>query len=51
MKNNIVDGVPIAYHSVYYVNGSECDLTGKQRMAVAKVRYTASVCVHVWYSP
>ena len=36
MKGN-VDGVPVAYHSALYVNGTKCDLTGKPRMAVVRV--------------
>lgn len=37
MKNNIVDGIPTAYHAAYYVNGSLCDITGKSRMTSVKV--------------
>ena len=36
VKGN-VDGVPVAYHSAFYVNGTECDLTGKPRVGVARV--------------
>ncbi len=38
MKSSVADGVPIAYHAAYYVNGTLCDITGKPRMTSARVR-------------
>ncbi len=37
MKNNVMDGVPVAYHAADYVNGTLCDISGKQRMTGVKV--------------
>ena len=37
VKHNIVDAVAQAYHTVYYVNGTECDVTDRQRTAQVEV--------------
>lgn len=37
LKRNI-EGEAVAFHSSLYVNGTECDITGKPRRTVARVR-------------
>lgn len=38
LKDNTVGAMTRAYHSVYYVNGTECDITHKPRSARVEVR-------------
>ena len=37
VKNNIGSAVAQAYHTVYYVNGTDCDITQKPRTAQVDV--------------
>lgn len=41
VKSNIKNAYAMAYHAVYYANGTKCDVTGYPRTAVAKVRAMA----------
>ena len=42
VKGNIKNAYAMAYHAVYYANGTKCDVTGYPRTAIAKVRYYLS---------
>ena len=41
VKGNIKNAYAMAYHAVYYANGTKCDVTGYPRTAIAKVRAMA----------
>ena len=38
----------MAYHAVYYANGTKCDVTGYPRTAIAKVRAMAQLLSQSW---
>ena len=47
VKGNIKNAYAMAYHAVYYANGTKCDVTGYPRTAIAKVRAMAQASLQL----
>lgn len=50
MKGNLgYSRLPVVHHSVFLVNGTTCDVTGKSRRAIAKVSIVRLITSHGWW--